>query len=57
MNSLLRGKLRKVITEEYKCKSGYWMNTEYDEAVLEDWRLPNEEFIVTLKQDEELECD
>ena len=33
------------------------MSAEYDERVLDYWRLPNREYIVKLKQDDGLECE
>ena len=56
-NSLYGQNIRKVINEEFKCKPEYWMQTEYDENVLEFWQLLNGEYIVTSKQDDGLECD
>ena len=35
MNSLYREFLRKDILESYQCKSEMWMQTEYDERVLD----------------------
>ena len=40
MNSLYEVHLRKDINEYY-CKSETWMQTEYDEKVLDYWKLPN----------------
>ena len=56
MNGLYES-IRKDITEEYKCKSEYCMGTEYDEIVLDYWRLPNRDYIVLLKQDVRLESE
>ena len=41
MNSLYGVQIRKDIDQSYKCKSQHWMETEYDENVLDYWKLPN----------------
>ena len=40
MNSLYGVQIRKDIDQSYKCKSQHWMETEYDENVLDYRRLP-----------------
>ena len=57
MNSLYGVQIRKDIDQSYKCKSQYWMETEYDENVLDYWKLPNGNYIVKLKKDDGLEGD
>ena len=57
MNSLYGVQIRKDIYQSYKCKSQHWMETEYDENVLDYWRLPNGNYIVKLKKDDGLEED
>ena len=57
MNSLYGVQIRKDINQSYKCKSQHWMETEYDENVLDYWRLPNGNYIVKLKKDDGLEGD
>ena len=57
MNSLFGVQIRKDINQSYKCKSQHWMETEYDENVLDYWRLPNGNYIVKLKKDDGLEGD
>ena len=57
MNSLYGVQIRKDIDQSYKCKSQHWMETEYDENVLDYWRLPNGNYIVKLKKDDGLEED
>ena len=57
MNSLYGVQIRKDIDQSYKCKSQHWMETEYDENVLDYWRLPNGNYIVKLKKDDGLESD
>ena len=57
MNSLYGVQIRKDIDQSYKCKTQHWMETEYDGNVLEYWRLPNENYIVKLKKDDDLDGD
>ena len=57
INSLYGNQIRKDIDQSYKCKSQHWMETEYDENVLDYWRLPNGNYIVKLKKDDGLEED
>ena len=60
MNNLFGAQIRKIFNQSNCCKSELWMRTEYDENVLEYWRLPNGYFIVKMKKDEELDdndCD
>ena len=56
-NSLYGVQIRKDIDQSYKCKSQHWMETEYDENVLDYWKLPNGNYIVKLKKDDGLESD
>ena len=56
-NSLYGENIRKDIIEEYKCKSEYWMSKEYDERVLDYWRLPKRECLVKMEQDHGLQCE
>ena len=46
MNNLYGVQIRKDIDQSYKCKSQHWMETEYDENVLDYWKLPNGNYIV-----------
>ena len=57
MTSLYGVQIRKDIDQSYKCKSQHWMETEYDEKVLDYWKLPNENYIVKFKKDDGLEGD
>ena len=41
MNSLFGVQIQKVISDFCKCLSEHWMQTEYDENVLDYWKLPN----------------
>ena len=50
MNGLYGVQLRKSIDEFYKCKLHDWMETEYDDNVLDYWRLPNESYIEKQKK-------
>ena len=51
-NSLYGVQIRKDINEPDKCKSQHWMETEYDDNVLDYWRLPNGNYIVKKKKDD-----
>ena len=57
MKSLCGIQIRKVINESYKCYSDHWMQTKYDDNVLDYWRLPNGNYIVKVKQGDGLEGD
>ena len=57
MNSLYGVQIRKDINESYSCKSETWMKTEFDENVLDYWRLPNGNYIVKMKNDDGLDDD
>ena len=57
MNSWYGVQIRKDIDQFYKCKSQHWMETEYDENVLDYWKLPNGNYIVKLKKNDGLEGD
>ena len=50
MNSLCIIQIRRDIDEFYKCASEHWMQTEYDENVLDSCRLPNGKYIVKMKK-------
>ena len=55
MNSLYGEVLRKDISESYHCKSEMWMQTEYDERVLDYQKTNYGNYIVKMKDDEGLE--
>ena len=57
MNSLYGVQIRKDINESYSCKSETWMKTEFDENVLDFWKLPNGNYIVKMKKDDGLDDD
>ena len=57
MNSLYGIQIRKDINEFYKAKSEHWMQTEYDDNVLDYWKLPNGNYIVKVKKDDGLDGD
>ena len=57
MNSLYGVQIRKDINESYYCKSECWMKTEFDENVLDYWKLPNGNYIVKMKRDDGLDDD
>ena len=57
MNSLYGVQIRRDINESYYCKSENWMKTEFDEYVLDYWKLPNGNYIVKMKKDDGLDDD
>ena len=59
MNSLYGVQIRRVFKESYSCKSETRMKTEFDENVLDYWRLPNGNYIVKMKKYDGLndDCD
>ena len=57
MNSLYGVQIRKDINESYYCKSKNWMKTEFDENVLDYWKLPNGNYIVKKKKGDSLDDD
>ena len=57
MNSLFGVQIRKDVNESYSCKSENWMKTEFDENVLDYWKLPNGNYIVKMKKDDGLDDD
>ena len=50
MNSLYGVHIRKDINESCYCKSENWMKSEFDENVLDYWKLPNGNYIVKMKK-------
>ena len=57
MNSLYGVQIRRDINESYYCKSENGMKTDFDENVLEYWKLPNGIYIVKMKKDDGLDDD
>ena len=57
MNSLYGVQIRKDINESYYCTSENWMKTEFDENILDYWKLPNGNYIVKMKRDDGLDDD
>ena len=57
MNNLYGVQIRRDINESYYCKSETWMKTEFDEIVLDFWKLPNGKCIVKMKKDDGLDDD
>ena len=57
MNSLIGSPIRKDDNEAYKCKSEQWMQLEYEDNVLDYWRLPKGHYILKFKKDEGLDGD
>ena len=50
MNNLFGVQKRRDIDQPCKCKSQHWMEIEYDDIVLDYWRLPNGIYIVKFKK-------
>ena len=57
MNRLYGVQIRRDINESYYCKSETWMKTEFDEIVLDYWKLPTGNYIVKMKKDDGLDDD
>ena len=57
MISLYGVEIRRDINESYYCKSESWMKTEFDEIVLDNWEVPNGNYIVKMKKDDGLDDD
>ena len=57
MNSSYGVQIRRDINESYSCKSETWMKTEFDENVLDHWKLTNGNYIVKMKKDDGLDDD
>ena len=57
MNSLYGVQIRRDVSESYYCKSETWMKTEFDENVLDYWKLPNGNYFVKMKKDDGLDDD
>ena len=57
MNSLYAVQIRRDFDESYRCKSQNWMEIEYDNFVLDCWKLPNGNYIVKMTKDDGLDCD
>ena len=57
MNCLYGVQKGKDFDQNFKCKSEHWMQTEYDENVLEYWKLPNEKLLRKMKNDDDLDGD
>ena len=51
MNALYGEFLRNDITESYQCKSGMWMQTEYDERASDYQKIIYGNYIVKMKDD------
>ena len=51
-NSIYGVQIRRDINESFNSKSEHWMKTEYNDNVLDYWRLPNGKIIVKIKKDD-----
>ena len=50
MNNLNGIQIRKGINQFYKSKSEPWMQTKYDDIVLDYCKLPNKKYIVKMRK-------
>ena len=57
INSLYGVQIRRDINESYYCKSETWIKTEFDENILDYWKLPNGNYIAKIKKDDGLDDD
>ena len=57
MNSLYGCQIGKNIDTTYHSKSEHWMKTEYDEKILDYWKLPHGNKFVKMKKDDRLDDD
>ena len=57
MNSLNGVQIRGDINEAYNYQSDHWMNTEYDDNVLDYWKKSNGKVIIKMKKYDGLDCD
>ena len=57
MDILYGVQIRRDINESYYCISETWMKTEFDENVIDCWRLTNGNYIVKMKKDDGLDHD
>ena len=57
MTSLYGVQIRKDKNDSYYRKAEQWMKRQYDEKVLDFWKLPNGNYIVKMKKDDGLDDD
>ena len=57
MSSLYGVRIQKDTNESFYCISEIWTNTDYDENVLDYWKLSNGKSIVKMKKDDDLDND
>ena len=57
MKSLYGVQIRRDINESFHCKSESCMKTEFDESVVDYWKLPNRNYNVKMKKDDRLDDD
>ena len=56
-NNLYGVQIRRDLEDYCTCKSEHWTQAEYDEDVLDYWRLPNGRYMVNLIKDDGLAGD
>ena len=57
MNSYYGVQFRRGINESYNCISEHWLNTEFDNNVLDYRKLSNGSYTVKMKEDNGLDDD
>ena len=57
MNSLYGSQLGKDNNAFQNCKSEHWLQPEYDDILLDDWKLPNGNYIVEFKKHDGIDGD
>ena len=51
MKSFYGEQTSKDLNESFYCKSEIWMKTEFDENVLDFWKIPNEKYTEKMKKE------
>ena len=57
MSGIYGVQIRKDIDQSDKCKSQHWIEIEYDDNVLDYWKIPIGNYIVKFKKDDGLDGD
>ena len=57
INSSYRVQIQKYVNDSFYCESGTWMKTDYDENVLDYWKLHDEHYNTEMKKDDGLDDD
>ena len=51
MNSLYGEQIRKDIEQKFACKSEFWMMSDYDERVRDNWNISHGIYLVKMTED------